>query len=334
MIFQENTPIANTFGINAQSRYFAEYENIAELQEILNSDIFRNNKFLHIGAGSNLLFLSDFNGVILHSKIQGITVDVASNAHYADEVFLRVGAGVLWDDFVKYTVEMGFFGAENLSLIPGEVGAAAVQNIGAYGVEAKDIISAVETVEISNGETRIFTNEECRFAYRESVFKGEEKGKYIVTSVTFRLSKTPIFRLDYGNLSECPKDLPTIRETIIKIREEKLPDYKVLGNAGSFFKNPYICIAHYEGLKKHYPALPHYPVNDEVVKIPAAWLIEQCGWKGKSLGNAAVYDKQALVIVNNGNATAQEIKALSDKIIANVKGKFHIDICPEVNFVF
>jgi len=341
-MFQENTPITNTFGIDARCRYFAEYETIAGLREILQSDVFRKNKFLHIGAGSNLLFLSDFNGVILHSKIKGTTkIDETEN-----EVFIQVGAGVVWDDFVQYAVTNSFGGTENLSLVPGEVGAAAVQNIGAYGVEAKDIIFAVEMVQIDNGNLRIFSNEECKFAYRESIFKNEEKDKYIITNVIFRLSKNPVFSLEYGNLSEYLKDtekidLQTIRNAIIKIREEKLPDYKILGNAGSFFKNPYVCTAYYESLKKHYPTLPHYPVNQEFVstslnnhvKIPAAWLIEQCGWKGKSFGNAAVYEKQALVIVNKGGATAQEIKILSDKIIADVKAKFDIGISPEVNFI-
>ena len=336
---QENVPITNTFGINAHCRYFAEYENIDELHEILQSSIFRNNKFLHIGAGSNLLFLSDFNGIILHSKIKGITI----TGETANEVFVKAGASVVWDDLVQYAVAKGFGGTENLSLIPGEIGAAAVQNIGAYGVDVKDIISAVETVQIDNGEVKIFSNEDCRFAYRESIFKNEAKDKSIVTNVTFRLSKKPVFHLEYGNLTEHLKNtevnLQTIRHAVIKIREEKLPDYKTLGNAGSFFKNPYISTAHYEDLKKRYPTLPAYPVNsasappNSLVKIPAAWLIEQCGWKGKSLGNAAVYEKQALVIVNKGGATGQEIKALADKITADVKTRFNIGILPEVHFV-
>ena len=349
MQIQENISLLphNTFGINAHCRYFAEYENIAELREFLKSDIFKNNKFLHIGAGSNLLFLSDFNGIILHSKIKGIT----KTDETANEVFIKVGAGVVWDDFVQYAVENNFGGAENLSLIPGEVGAAAVQNIGAYGVEAKDIISSVEIVEIDTLQTRILKNEECKFAYRESIFKNEAKGKCIVTNVVFRLSKKPFFHLKYGNLSEYLKntekiDLQAIRNAIIKIREEKLPDYKILGNAGSFFKNPYCDKAHFEYLQKKYPNIPFYPVvstcfdnaqqpslNNRFVKLSAAWLIEQCGWKGKTLGGAAVYHLQPLVLVNQGNAKPKDVANLAAEIQKSVKEKFCVELETEVNFI-
>ena len=335
-MFQENISLLpyNTFGINAQCCYFVEYETVAELQEILQSDIFQKHRYLHIGAGSNLLFLNDFDGVILHSKIKGIEVCEETDEH----IFFRVGAGEIWDDFVDFAVQHNYGGIENLSLIPGEVGSSAVQNIGAYGVEVKDVIDEVETIDVETGLVKNFTNAECRFTYRESIFKQEEKGKHIITHVRFRLSKKLVFCLKYGNIAEKLEDetninLQIIRSLIIKVREEKLPDPKVLGNAGSFFMNPVIPRKQYESLKETYPNIPSYVVSDTSVKVPAGWLIEQCDWKGKSYGNAAVYEKQALVIVNKGGATALEIKTLSDQIIADVKAKFGIDILPEVKLI-
>jgi UDP-N-acetylmuramate dehydrogenase len=255
------------------------------------------------------------------------------------EVFVRVGAGEVWDDFVAYTVDKGWYGAENLSLIPGEVGASAVQNIGAYGVEAKDLIVEVETIEVATGEERIFTNAECAYAYRESAFKLSLKGQYIVTKVSYRLKKTPCYHLDYGNVrAELEKSgialtLSNVREGIIKIREGKLPDPKVQGNAGSFFMNPIISRTHFEALLAEYPQMPHYVVDAEKVKVPAAWMIDQCGWKGKRLGNAGVHDKQALVLVNCGGATGEEVIHLSQEIQKSVFEKFGVCISPEVNFI-
>ena len=256
-----------------------------------------------------------------------------------DEVHVRVGAGEVWDDFVAYTVGNGWYGAENLSLIPGEVGASAVQNIGAYGVEAKDLIVAVETLEVASGTSRTFKNEECGYAYRESVFKKDLKGKYMVTRVVYRLKKTPSFRLDYGNVRAelekrgCELTLENVRRTIIDIRESKLPDPKVQGNAGSFFMNPIVPRPLFESLLEEYPQMPHYEVDAERVKIPAAWMIDQCGWKGKRLGNAGVHTKQALVLVNCGGATGQEIIRLSEEIQQSVFDKFGVRISPEVNFI-
>jgi len=289
-----------------------------------------------MGGGSNLLFTSDYyQGVILHSAIKGWQV--------VDEdeecVHLRVGAGVVWDELVAYTVAQGWGGMENLSLIPGEVGASAVQNIGAYGMEAKDLIETVDTIEIATGTLRTFACEECGYAYRQSVFKSELKGKFVVTHVTYRLQKNPVFHLDYGNIrAELERmgegiSLDTIRRAVIRIRESKLPDPQVMGNAGSFFMNPIVPRAVMEHIREAYPQMPFYEVDTERVKIPAGWMIEQCGWKGRALGRAAVHDKQALVLVNLGGATGREIIALSDAVRHDVKEKFGVDIHPEVNFI-
>ena len=325
----------NTFGMDVKASLFIEYASVEELKDILRQYSLQDGTWLHIGGGSNLLFTDDYPGIILHSAIKGFEVI----SEDADEVIVRAGAGEVWDDFVAYTVEQGWYGAENLSLIPGEVGASAVQNIGAYGMEAKDLIVKVETVEVATGDVRVFNNEECGYAYRESVFKHSLKGQYIVTKVSYRLSKTPSFHLDYGNVrAELEKrgselTLPNVRQTIIDIREAKLPDPKVQGNAGSFFMNPIVPRAQFESLLAVYPQMPHYEVDAERVKIPAAWMIDQCGWKGKRLGNAGVHDKQALVLVNVGGATGEEVIRLSEAIQKSVFDKFGISISPEVNFI-
>lgn len=325
----------NTFGMDIKASLFIEYTSVEELKEILRRYPLEEGCWLHIGGGSNLLFKGDYPGIILHSAIKGYEI-LEENEQ---EVIVRVGAGELWDDFVAYSVDKGWYGAENLSLIPGEVGASAVQNIGAYGMEAKDLIVNVETVEVATGEERIFTNAECAYAYRESAFKLSLKGKYIITKVSYRLKKTPCYHLDYGNVrAELEKSgialtLSNVREVIIKIREGKLPDPKVQGNAGSFFMNPIISRVQFEALLAEYPQMPHYEVDAERVKIPAAWMIDQCGWKGKRLGNAGVHDKQALVLVNAGGATGEEVIRLSEAIQKSVFDKFGIRISPEVNFI-
>ena len=325
----------HTFGMDVKTSVFIEYTSVDELKQTLQQENLSEKKWLHIGGGSNLLFTGDYEGVILHSAIKGTEV-----VHEDDEaVHVRVGAGEVWDDFVAYAVNQGWYGAENLSLIPGEVGASAVQNIGAYGMEAKDLIVKVETVEVATGKERVFANSECGYAYRESVFKHSLKGQYIVTKVSYRLSKTPSFHLDYGNVRAelekrgCELTLPNVRQTIIDIREAKLPDPKVQGNAGSFFMNPIVPRAQFESLLAVYPQMPHYEVDAERVKIPAAWMIDQCGWKGKRLGNAGVHDKQALVLVNVGGATGEEVILLSEAIQKSVFDKFGISISPEVNFI-
>jgi UDP-N-acetylmuramate dehydrogenase len=311
-----------------------EYDNEEDLQKLLRDEYFFSQQFWHIGQGSNLLFLGDFNGIIVHSNIRGIEIVEENDDH----LYLKVGAAENWDDFVAFCVERGWGGIENLSLIPGEVGAAAVQNIGAYGMEAADVIAEVHAYSLKNGEKQIFTNEDCRYAYRHSFFKeSENRGWFYITHVVFRLNKKPVFQLDYGNLRQCLSgkniNLQTVRDAVIEIRKAKLPDPEILGNAGSFFTNPYICLAHYEGLKKRFPEMPHYAVNDEVVKIPAAWLIEQCGLKGASVGGAAVHTQQPLVIVNQDHATANDIVSLAEKIQQEVKEKFGVELQPEVNYI-
>ena len=322
----------NTFGIDVSAARFLEYASVEELQQQIAQGAV-TTPFLHIGGGSNLLFTKDYDGLILHSCIGGIEVTEEDER----TVSVRVGAGVVWDDFVAYCVAHGWYGAENLSLIPGEVGAGAVQNIGAYGVEVKDLITAVETVNIQ-GDQRVYSIEECGYAYRNSIFKRPENKSVFVTYVRFRLSKEEYYTLDYGTirqeLGKYPElTLPVVRKVIIDIRESKLPDPKVMGNAGSFFMNPIVPKEKLLVLQQEYPQIPYYELADGQVKIPAGWMIDQCGWKGKSLGPAAVHDKQALVLVNRGGAKGSDIIALSDAVRASVREKFGIDIHPEVNFV-
>ena len=324
----------NTFGIDVKADFFIEYESASDLQDVLKSEIVRNNRTLHIGGGSNLLFMHDFKGVILHSAIHSIQ----KIREDTDSVYLEVGSSVNWDDFVGCCVENGWGGVENLSLIPGEVGASAVQNIGAYGVEVKEVIVEVNTVEIETACFKAFMNEDCRYGYRDSIFKNELKGKYIITSVLFRLNKNPEFRLKYQHLEDeviksGALNLSNIRKTIIHIRESKLPDPKITGNAGSFFMNPVIPKEQFLALQVLYPQIPHYFDSETSEKIPAAWLIDQCGWKGKHIGNAGVHEKQALVLVNLGGATGAEIVFLAEQIQHSVKQKFGIELKPEVNYI-
>lgn len=321
----------NSFKIDVKSRWFVEYSSEEDLIELLKEDILKNNRFLHIGGGCNVLFMNDFDGVILHSGIKGIEL-IREDENF---VYYRVGAGEVWDDFVRFVVEKNISGIENLSAIPGEVGATPIQNIGAYGVEVKDVISEVQAIEIKTGGKRVFSNEECAFGYRDSIFKQALKGQYIVTYVVYRLKKLAKYSLQYGNLSaEVEKygaiTLENIRKAVVAIRSEKLPDHKTIGNAGSFFMNPIISRSYFEVLQSTYPSIPHYSVSETEVKVPAGWLIEECGWKGKSHGNAAVHNKQALVLINKGNASGKEIMELASLIEKSVKEKFDITIHPEV----
>ena len=336
----------NTFGIDAKCKRFLEYSSVEEAQQIVAGLTAADQPLLILGGGSNLLLTGDYEGTVIHSAIKGIEVlDNETLAAAGDEnlknpdfVFLNCGSGEVFDDVVAYAVEHGYHGAENLSIIPGEVGASAVQNIGAYGVEAKDIIYKVETVEIATGKVVVFDNQDCQYSYRQSRFKHEWKDKYLVTHVIYRLSKHFVPDLDYGNIrtSLTAKGIenPTaqqLRDVIIEIRNAKLPDPKVQGNAGSFFMNPIVEKAKYDALAALYPGMPHYTIDEEHEKIPAGWMIDQCGWKGKSLGRAGVHDKQALVLVNRGGATGEEIVNLCETIRKDVKQKFGIDIHPEVN---
>lgn len=320
----------NTFGMDVKAKRFVEYDNEEELKALIPT---LSGEVLHMGGGSNLLFKGDFEGTVLHSAIKGIEVVDES----AESALVRVGAGEVWDDFVAWAVERGYGGVENLSLIPGEVGASAVQNIGAYGVEAKDVIALVEAIDLSNGQKRVFGTEECNYAYRQSIFKNALKGKYAITYVTYRLQKQPVLKLDYGNIRAVLGDngqhtISDVRQAIIDIRNAKLPDPKVQGNAGSFFMNPVVSREKFLSIQKDYPQMPFYEVEGGV-KIPAGWMIDQCGWKGKSLGRAGVHDKQALVLVNLGGATSDEIITLCNTICKDVYDKFGIDIHPEVNLI-
>ena len=325
----------NTFGMDVRARRFVEYGSEEELVSFLGGLAEAGGPLLHIGGGSNLLFLRDFPGTVLHSAIRGISVvDEDGSA-----VTVHAGAGVVWDDFVELAVRSGWYGAENLSLIPGEVGAAAVQNIGAYGAEVKDLILEVEAVDMFTGERRRFGVEECRYAYRSSIFKHEWRGRFAVTRVTFRLSKTPAYRLDYGNVrSELERQglepsLENVRKVVSNIRRAKLPDPAVTGNAGSFFMNPVVERTQLEALEKEHPDIPHYPAPGGKVKVPAGWLIDRCGWKGRSLGRAGVHERQALVLVNRGGATGEEVMRLADAVAQSVRDKFGIVIKPEVNVI-
>lgn len=325
----------NTFGIDVKCRRFIEFESVDELLQIVNSLTDADKPLLVLGGGSNMLFMADYEGTVLHSAIKGHV------AVQTDEgIMLRCGSGEVWDDIVSLCVSNRMYGAENLSLIPGDVGASAVQNIGAYGAEAKDIILKVEAVDLQTGKMCEFTNEECEYAYRKSKFKGEWRNRFVITYVTYQLSEVFCPCLDYGNIrAELEKrniKVPTaeqLRNVIIDIRNEKLPDPKVEGNAGSFFMNPVVPKAKYEELVARFGNVPHYSVDDNNEKIPAGWMIDQCGWKGKSLGKAGVHSRQALVLVNRGGAEGKDIVALCDAIKRDVKDKFGIDIVPEVNII-
>lgn len=328
----------HTFGMDVKAKHFIEYDSVEDLLIVLSK--LRNEgsetTWMHIGSGSNLLFLAlEYEGTILHSNIKDYSIVDENESN----IFLRVGSGVVWDELVEYVVAQGWGGMENLSLIPGEVGSSAVQNIGAYGVEVKDLIVSVEAIDVSLLTERTFSVEECKYAYRQSVFKNELKGKFVVTHVTYRLEKNPHFNLEYGNIQKeidvigRGTSLDSIRQAIINIRNAKLPDPKVLGNAGSFFMNPIVPREIYEKINKNYPQMPYYKVDDNFIKIPAGWMIEQCGWKGRSLGRAAVHDKQALVLVNLGGATGEEMVTLCKAVQEDVFRKFGVTIHPEVNLI-
>ena len=322
----------NTFGIDAKCRRFIEFDNDDEA--VVVAEILRQSgmPYIIIGGGSNLLLTRDFDGIVVRSAVKGY--------RFEDGNRMVCGSGETFDDMVATSIAAGYYGMENLSLIPGDVGASAVQNIGAYGVEAKDLILCVWAIEIATGRPCMWGNDECEYSYRQSRFKHEWKDKYLITRVTYGLSRTFEPHLDYGNIrAELERKgitAPTaqqLRETIIDIRNAKLPDPKVTGNAGSFFMNPVVSREKYEELAARFVDMPHYKVDSQHEKIPAGWMIDQCGWKGKSLGRAGVHPKQALVLVNLGGATGHEIVALCTAIQQDVKAKFGIDIYPEVNIV-
>lgn len=338
-IIQQNISLKpfNTFGIDANAKYFTEAESVEDLKDILANPSIKSFPLLVVGGGSNLLLTKDFEGLIIHIKINGIAVVDEDT----ENIFVQAGAGEGWHQFVVYCIEHNYAGVENLSLIPGSVGAAPMQNIGAYGVEIKETFHSLQALNIETLAIETFTNGECKFGYRESIFKHEAKGKYIITHVIFKLSKTATFNTSYGAIGEELEamgvdrnniTIQDVSQAVINIRSSKLPNPAEIGNAGSFFKNPVVSAEKVAELKAHYPDMPAYP-SGEQTKLAAGWLIEQCGWKGFREGDYGVHAKQALVLVNYGNAKGNEIFNLSTQILQSVKEKFGVDLEREVNII-
>lgn len=326
----------NTFGIDASCAIFAEACDLDTLKEALLDPELKNVPKLILGGGSNILFTRNFDGLVIKNSLKGKEVVRENDEH----VWVKAGAGEVWHELVLFCIKNNYAGIENLSLIPGLAGAAPIQNIGAYGVELVSVFDSLEAVDIHSGEIKTFSKDECKFGYRESVFKNKCKNQFVITAVTLRLNKKPVFNISYGAIRETlekmgVKDLSikAISDAVIAIRSSKLPDPKVLGNAGSFFKNPEVPESVYQSVKSKFPNVPHYPAAQGMIKIPAGWLIEQCGWKGKRVGNTGSHKDQALVLVNYGNATGSEVIELAIKIQESVKEKFGVEIVPEVNVV-
>lgn len=344
MKIKENKPLddLNTFGITVGAKYFTEVKSVDEFRELLKEETYKKNKRLVLGGGSNILFTDCFNGIVVKNSIKGI--EIVSETEI--EVIVKANAGEVWHEFVLWCIERNYAGIENLSLIPGLVGAAPMQNIGAYGVEIKDVFHELEALDMNTGELVKFNLADCAFGYRESVFKNKCKDKFFIASVSFKLTKLSSsealyrFKTDYGDIKAMLAEMQVydltikaISDAVCKIRNSKLPNPKELGNAGSFFKNPVISKELFETLVLKYPVMPSYPQKDGTLKVPAGWLIEQCGWKGKVVGNTGSHKSQALVLVNYGNATGKEIWQLAMNIQQSVKEKFGIEISPEVNMV-
>ena len=326
----------NTFGIDVSTKYFIELTTDSEIENFIKENPYKSLPILILGGGSNILFTKKFNGIILKIETKGIEI-IREDDEF---VFVKAKAGELWNDLVTFCVEKNFGGIENLALIPGCVGASPIQNIGAYGSEMKDTFFELEAIDIFHGQRKIFSQQECRLAYRNSIFKNELKGKYIILSVTFKLQKTPVINITYSALSKELQKLnlekPTVeavRNTVCKIRESKLPNPEIIGNAGSFFKNPSVTIDKYKELKNKFSEIVAYPTEDGNYKLAAGWMIDQCGWKGKRKGNAGVHEKQALVLVNLGNVTGNEILDLAREVRTSVKNMFDVDIEFEVNII-
>ncbi|RNL50161.1 UDP-N-acetylmuramate dehydrogenase [Pedobacter jejuensis] len=325
----------NTFGIDVKAAFFAEIFNVEDLKALFNKDITKTQKLLVIGGGSNILFTQDYDGLVVKISISGIESLIEGNT-----VKVTAGAGVVWNDFVNYCVAHNFAGTENLSLIPGTVGASPVQNIGAYGVELKDIFHSCTAFEIETGNIKTFNYDDCHFGYRESIFKGDLKGKYIITSVTFNLKTEAVINTSYGAIeTELQKrgiekpNIADVSAAVSHIRVSKLPDPSTIGNAGSFFKNPVIEKYEFADVVSNHPDVVHYPTADGKVKLAAGWLIEQCGYKGKIAGNTGTWKNQALVLVNHGNASGTEIFNFSEQIIDSVKSTFGVTLEREVNIL-
>jgi UDP-N-acetylmuramate dehydrogenase len=327
----------NTFGIDVSTRYFCRIHHEREIQELIRSKKFQSHRRLILGGGSNVLFLKDFDGLIIKTELKGIQTVREDE----DTITLNVKSGEVWHHLVLHCVNQEWGGIENLSLIPGTVGAAPIQNIGAYGVELREVLDEVHGIDLSTGEAHTYPNPECLFGYRDSIFKHALKEKFFISSVTLTLTKkNHRFNTTYGALRDTLQAmntnanmLQTISDAVIYIRQSKLPDPSQIGNAGSFFKNPVISLPHYHLLKKSFPGLPSYPTENQFVKVPAGWLIEQCGWKGKRINDIGIHTHQALVIINYGNGSGQEIFDLASKIISSVKEKFNITLTPEVNII-
>ncbi|MEO5675772.1 MAG: UDP-N-acetylmuramate dehydrogenase [Chitinophagales bacterium] len=326
----------NTFGINAYAKHFTEIFSENEFQEIIADTKFKNEKKLILGGGSNILFTKNFDGLVIRNSLQGIDV----RREDADYVWIRVAAGEAWQTFVRFCVDRKLAGVENLSLIPGSTGAAPMQNIGAYGVEVKEICEEVEAMEIATGQRKIFKSGECEFGYRDSVFKNKLKDQFFITAVSFRLNKIFKPKINYGDIKKTLEEMradeitvKTVSDAVIKIRSSKLPDPRDIGNAGSFFKNPVVPKKKFAELISHHPLMPNFAEGNNKVKIPAGWLIEQCGWKGKRNGDAGVHAKQALVIVNYGNASGEEIYSISRQVQNSVNERFGIELQTEVNII-
>ncbi len=328
----------NTFGISANARFFVELNNEADLKELFKALEFKNNKKLFLGGGSNVLFTKDFDGLVVLNKLKGIEILKEDSK----SVVIKCMGGEIWHDLVIFATKRGYWGIENLSFIPGTVGAAPMQNIGAYGAELANVLTNVEAYNLESGEEnkkKIFGREECELGYRDSIFKNRLKGKYFITAITITLSKIEKKNITYKILQEYLeknkieiKNSKDISDTVAFIRKTKLPDPVIIGNAGSFFKNVFVELATLEKLQKTYPQIPHF--NEEgIIKIPAGWLIEQCGWKGRKIGNVGVHDKQALVLVNHGGASGEEVKNLAEQIITSVNARFGLELVPEVNLI-
>jgi UDP-N-acetylmuramate dehydrogenase len=324
----------NTFGISCLAGSFFQFSEEDDLVAFIRTGKAEQSDILILGGGSNILFTGDFPGLVIHPAISGIRVEHLTNDH----VIANVGAGVIWDDFVSWSVDRGLGGIENLSYIPGLAGASPVQNIGAYGTEAEDTVISVRCVMLSNGETTELTSGECNFSYRNSIFKNDLKGKAVVTSVRFRLSRNPVLNLAYPEVAnECERlggaTLDNVRKAVINIRRRKLPDPLETGNAGSFFKNPVITAEKFGEIVKEHPELPGHHMADGRVKIPAGWMIEKCGWKGRTVGEAGVHRNQALVLVNQGRAKGSEIAGLAADITISVLERFGVELEPEVEII-
>ncbi len=326
----------NTFGISIKAKYFVEIDTLNQLKEIFKSEKFKNTNILLLGGGSNILFTKDFDGLVVKNNILGIE-KISENE---DTILIKSGSGENWHKFVLYCLDNNFSGIENLSLIPGTVGATPLQNIGAYGVEIKDVFHSLSAFEIATGEIKTFFNDDCHFGYRESIFKKELKNKYIIISVTFKLSKSPKINISYGAITDTLKEMginnPTIKDVskaVCYIRTKKLPDPLVIGNAGSFFKNPEITREHFKTLKEKFPDIVSYKTNTDNLKIPAGWLIEKSGWKGKTFDNYGVHKNQALVLVNYDDAKGEDINRLADQIKESIFNNFGINLEKEVNII-